>query len=245
MGSVFDGSTKIERAVADPGTDDTLPSSGALPWGGVTTSSGLAGTTGADCKLVHGDRWQQIDGSHNETVSVNVTTSIGGNETRTVMGSTTESYIGNVAKTITANYTRTIIGSELGLNVGPFNRTDVAPVTWLCPTASMLNSGDLYETKVFRGQNYAIRNTNIGLDVATRLENVQVALHTTNLVQFQTRMTIMEFGEKALDFLTGVSKQELLASDANIKAMDATIGAMATAVGVKLDTPPETLPGAR
>ncbi len=57
---VFAASTKITRAVADPGTDDTLPSPGALSWGGITGVSALAGTTGADAKLVTGDRWQQV-----------------------------------------------------------------------------------------------------------------------------------------------------------------------------------------
>jgi hypothetical protein len=64
MGAVFGGSTKISRAVADPGTDKTLPSSGSLSWGGITGASAVAGTTGADCKLVNGDRWQQVNGNH-------------------------------------------------------------------------------------------------------------------------------------------------------------------------------------
>jgi len=128
---VFAASTKVKRAVSDPGTDDTLPSSGSLSWGAITGSSAVAGTTGADAKLVHGDRWQQIDGNHTENIGANLLSTVTGNQTHTVTGNQTLSTGGNTTHDITGNLTTTIVGAEIRANIGVQNLSHVAPKTRL------------------------------------------------------------------------------------------------------------------
>ncbi|MEW6366066.1 MAG: hypothetical protein AB1714_15660 [Acidobacteriota bacterium] len=129
--AVFDKSTKIGRRVADPITDDTLPSSGSLSWGSITSDAALAGTTGVDCKLVHGDRWQQIDGNLTENINKDVRTTILCNHNHTVIQNQTNSITGNQNETVTGNRTGTITGSENQTNIGTRNCVQVAPVSRL------------------------------------------------------------------------------------------------------------------
>jgi len=82
---VFDKSTKVGRNVSDPGSDKSLPDGKSLSYGAMPSSGGLAGATGVDCKLVHGDRWQQIDGNFTEQTNSNVKTTILADETRNVV----------------------------------------------------------------------------------------------------------------------------------------------------------------
>lgn len=83
---VFNNSVKIGVRVPDPGTDKNLPPPGALSYTGITTAAALAGTTGIDCKLVHGNRWQEIQGNMTEDYTGSVTTNITQNENINVTG---------------------------------------------------------------------------------------------------------------------------------------------------------------
>jgi hypothetical protein len=123
MAAVFGGSTKISRAVADPGTDKTLPSSGSLSWGGITGASGVAGTTGADCKLVNGDRWQQVSGNHTENLGGNLMSTITGNQTHTTSGNQTVTVTGDHNETIVGNTLQTMIGAQIVSNMDVRNET--------------------------------------------------------------------------------------------------------------------------
>ncbi len=115
---VFDKSTKVGRKVNDPGTDKSLPGGKALSYGAMTSATAVAGTTGLDCKLVHGDRWQQIDGSFTEQTNSNVKTTILADETRNVIGNRTLSTLGSVTGTVASNYTKTVVGSTVRTYVG-------------------------------------------------------------------------------------------------------------------------------
>jgi hypothetical protein len=126
---VFDARTKTVRAVSDPGTDDTLPPPGALSWGSITSASGLGGTTGADAKLVHGDRWQQVTGKQVENILVDFNTTIGGNQNHQVTGNQTLATTGNVTRDVVGNLSTTVIGAELRSNIGVQNHTHAAPRT--------------------------------------------------------------------------------------------------------------------
>jgi len=83
---VFDDSIKTPLRVTDPGTDKAMPDAGSLSYGSMTGSTALAGTTGIDCKLVHGDRWQEIQGSMTEHWTGYVNTTIDQNWTIQVNG---------------------------------------------------------------------------------------------------------------------------------------------------------------
>ena len=78
---VFDRSIKVPRAVPDPKTDKNLPPPQALSWGAIKSVSALAGTTGVDAKLVHGDRYQVIDANLTTNIAVNEIYDIGNNQT--------------------------------------------------------------------------------------------------------------------------------------------------------------------
>jgi hypothetical protein len=132
---VFGKSTKVSRAVADPGTDDTLPSPGALTWGGITAASGVAGTTGADAKLVKGDRWQAISGTQTETIDVDFKSTITGNQTHMVGGNENIQITGNATRQIISNLTTTVIGAEIRSNIGAQNYSHVG-------TKARVHAGD-------------------------------------------------------------------------------------------------------
>src|ERR1017187_9139897 len=100
MPSVFDAANKIPRRVKDPITDDTLPSPGSLNWKSITSASALSGTTGGDCMLVAGDRWQEMNGSLTEDYS--------NDKTITVRGRHAETITGNRSITVQSDVTHTV-----------------------------------------------------------------------------------------------------------------------------------------
>lgn len=127
MAGVFDTATKIGRRVPDPGTDDTLAAAGALTWMTITTPMALAGCTGIDAKLVHGDRWQTIQGNMTEMIVLNEMTTIMGNQQHTVLLNRTTTIIGNDMLTIVGTFTELIVGTSMYMQVGAELKTNVAP----------------------------------------------------------------------------------------------------------------------
>src|SRR5271169_1349502 len=117
MGAVFDGKTKVGRAVADPGTDDMLPNPGSMALGAIATPVSLSGTVGAHCMLVHGDRWQQITGNFTESVGSDVLSTVTGSQTHTVSGNQTATVSGNHTETIMGNTLQTMIGPQIVSNM--------------------------------------------------------------------------------------------------------------------------------
>jgi len=124
---VFTKSIKIKRAVSDPGTDDTLPPSGALSWKSITASSAVAGTTGADAALVKGDMWTQNVGSLTENYTGNVKTTILQDETHTVTGNRKKSINGNHDETVVGNQNLSVIGAHNALYLSPKNDVHASP----------------------------------------------------------------------------------------------------------------------
>ncbi len=110
--AVFDGAVKIGRAVADPGTDQTLPPSGALSFGAIKSNTALASTTGIDAKLVHGDRWQEIAGSLNENIHQNQKTTVDQNHNRTVTGNQVVRVVGTTTDTRVDSQLKTFYNSS-------------------------------------------------------------------------------------------------------------------------------------
>lgn len=244
MGAVFDGQTKVGRAVADPGSDNVLPNPGSLMFAAISTPVAVTGTVGALATLVHGDRWEQLDGSLMEITNTNVTTMIMGNETQQVTGNRTLTTTGNVTETIVGMLNETLIAGENSMCVGPYNRTDVAPVTWLCPTSSQINSGDLYECKIFKGGCYALRNTNVGVDFSLRITNTQFHIHQLGVAQFETKLDTVE-GFAALttnkvnglrNFVDGL-RNNMSGMTSRLRALDAGVGAEVSPP-LELGTPP-------
>ncbi|MEO8371389.1 MAG: hypothetical protein ABI806_19540 [Candidatus Solibacter sp.] len=103
MPTVFDATNKIPRRVKDPVTDDTLPSPGSLNWKQITSATALAGTTGVDCMLVHGDRWQEMKGSLKENYAVDKTITVKGKHTETITGNRSITVTsGNISRSVSS-----------------------------------------------------------------------------------------------------------------------------------------------
>jgi len=124
--SVFDASTKTGREVKDPLSDKTLPPPASLSWKTITTPAALAGTVGIDCKLVHGNRFQQIDQSMTENYGGNVTTTIGSNQTRTIGGDQKMVVAGNRTAVIGTNLLHVTAGSTTRVQIGAVTQLDVS-----------------------------------------------------------------------------------------------------------------------
>jgi hypothetical protein len=92
--SAFDSATKIGRAVGDPLTDGKLPHPKSLSWAAITTSTAVIGTNGTHCELVHGDRWHEIRGNHNENIAANQTIKVVGKHKETIVESCYQNTIG-------------------------------------------------------------------------------------------------------------------------------------------------------
>ena len=66
--STFAADLKTVNGSFDPSTDHTTPKIGALNLSAMPSLTALPITTGVDAKLIHGDRWQQIDGKQTEKI---------------------------------------------------------------------------------------------------------------------------------------------------------------------------------
>ena len=66
---IFDAAPKTVNGSFNPATDHVTPLLGSLNLSAMPDLTALAGTTGTDAKLIHGDRWQQIDGNQTERVN--------------------------------------------------------------------------------------------------------------------------------------------------------------------------------
>lgn len=84
--------------------DGTPPNLGSLNAQAMTSPSAVSGTNGIDSKLIHGDRWQEIQGNQTENIKNDLKTHIKQNETWiiddnldfTVTGETKDNRVGEV-----------------------------------------------------------------------------------------------------------------------------------------------------
>ena len=103
----FNAAPKTVNGSFSPAGDNVTPHLGSLNLGAMPSTTALAGTTGTDAKLIHGDRWQQIDGNQTEKINKDLTTDVMENETWTihenytmkVNGTTTDTRVEDVKET--------------------------------------------------------------------------------------------------------------------------------------------------
>jgi hypothetical protein len=224
MGSVFDGQTKIGRRVPDPITDKNLSGPGALIFGAMTTPVGLAGCIGIDAKLIHGDRWQQIDSNMTEIIGVNESTTVGSNELHMVGGNRTTSIGANDTLTVCGNLTETVLGTSVYLHVGTELKTDIGPTihNFISPLTenhcSPRNINEPTNTMELFGVKFQVQTTSnqmIGSQCQLIGNNVQYSLLSTGGALVQSCLygaTMQLFGfESAI----GVAKCDAVAVDLN------------------------------
>ena len=94
--AVFAGNTLTARKVKDPGTDRTLPALKSLTYTAIDTPGALAEVTGLDCKLIHGDRQQWMDGDSKTTVEGNYRRIVDCNEYIEIDGHRNDTVYGDV-----------------------------------------------------------------------------------------------------------------------------------------------------
>ena len=82
----FNGASQTPNQSFDPSTDNKTPHLRSLDLSNMPNAVALAGTNGVDAKLIHGDRWQQIDGNETDCITSNLMTTIEGDENRMLLG---------------------------------------------------------------------------------------------------------------------------------------------------------------
>lgn len=113
--SVFGGQSQTEIATGLQNPDYSLTTN----WGPNTTPPDnnitkdwwLPGTTGVDCKLVHGDRWQEIAGNMTQHVAQSKTSNYDGDFTETYGGT---GGTGTVTRTMNGHVTENYFGGTNG-----------------------------------------------------------------------------------------------------------------------------------
>jgi type VI secretion system secreted protein VgrG len=142
MAAVFDTTNKTPRRVKDPATDDTLPSLGSLGWGGIASDSALSGATGADCILVSGDRWQQMNGKLTENYSGDKKIDVQGKHTETIMGNRNITVTsGNIERSVSAGKVTDQIALNHEETVGVLYKLSAATVNVAGSTLVNINGG--------------------------------------------------------------------------------------------------------
>jgi len=173
MAAVFDGKTKIGRAVPETGIDDILPPQGSLMLGAITTPAALAGTVGTEALLVHGAVWRDISDMQTENLRGDILTMILGNETHTVAKNQTLSVTQTVNQTITQNYNFTVIGAQNNVRVGPQNSTFAAP-------DAEHKEGDAFESKLTNMEHIALFEFAANTGLKTEITNLSIGLGNTS-----------------------------------------------------------------
>lgn len=105
---IFDTKTATELEQGLPKSDNSLSTNykGSAPLNAsITQDSWLPGTKGLDCKLVHGDRWQEVLGSMTEHFTGSVTSNIDTNDQVTILGTRTVSVTQSDTETYYSTYT--------------------------------------------------------------------------------------------------------------------------------------------
>ena len=109
--SVFNETQLLPSKPNASGKDAVLPKLGLLTLKSMPKPNALAGTTGADCMLVHQDVWEQLEGNKTTNILKNLTTEITGDEKWTV----------------DHNFTMQVNGTTTDTRVDVHHQTNVKP----------------------------------------------------------------------------------------------------------------------
>lgn len=224
--AVFAGVTKVRRYVSDPGTDDTLPAQGTLSWGAITTVSAMAGTTGTDATLVHGDGWQQIIGTMTESFTGDVSTTIGQKQNLIVSSDRTEQISGNHVEMVIGNRNDMVIGAHNHVNLGVRNNTYVNP-------KSEVHSGEKGSEESgswFKSVGAEGKFITFDLTIAVSKVEVVIAL-AFEMIKWGVELGLIKGEAWAFKKETNGCKDEEVALDNKLKAVDSHIKALDTRVG--------------
>jgi len=240
--AVFDGKIKVPTRIRLEG-DNFAPRMGAL-----------VGSSNTEDVLNHGTLNQVVQGNVTRTFLGNETITLMGNQTWTIMGNQTFFLMGNHTGTINGNCTKTILGmlvetlvaGQNTLCVGPYNRTDIAPSTWLCPSSSQFNSGSWMESKLHKISCVPLRLTFLGIDTTVRQTNIDITINKVKTDSICTKIRNLE--NAAVAGLKNTGKALMIAVEmarSDINGIHPEVRAARPAVGVEISAPPSSLPGAQ
>jgi hypothetical protein len=181
--STFDGNTiqtTDGAGLAETATDHNLPVPGSLRLNDIKFGDALAGTRGVDCKLIHGDIWEEIvtnptwgtDGliTGGPEVSLgNMTTNVAGDQTLLVVKNQQTTLHGNVTYTFLPQNADPGVYNEFFM--GPVNRTFMQTVTENYHADLQIHQPDdgHFEFKKYDHQMISVSNifTEVQLEYAT------------------------------------------------------------------------------
>lgn len=225
--SAFDGQIKTKTRVPID-RDSFNPAMGSLVGSSFKEEAKVLGTrnelvTGNITLKFMANEDIMLIGSQTETIMANRTLSITGQEKETVIGGRVTMIVGQL--------TETYVAGQMTTCIGPYNRTDVAPVTWLCPTQTMINSGDLYECKIFDGAITAIAQQNTGIKIETTGQATAFTIHKMEATSFQTEVemihgmaTVTTNEANGLNNLLSGMINNASGTTARLRALDAGVG---------------------
>ncbi len=237
---LFDGKVKVGTRISLEG-DDFAPSMGALVGSSYTEDVMNHGTLN---QLVQGNVTRlfcvnediTVTANRNLKVGVNRSATIGVNDSLTVGANRTE-MVGGVVN-------QTFGGGQITLCGGPHTRTDAAASVWMCPAGTFINSGNLYETKIFNGAAYALQQQNIGVDVSVTGLKTEVVVAKNKSEALSTKA--QGLSNKAVAGLRNAAAATMVAIHlmrSDITGAHPEVRAVRPAVGCEISAPPSSLPG--
>ena len=215
--SVFDGKTKIGRAVKEPGTDNTLPGGASLIYGAIAGPTALAGCTGIDAQLIHGDKWSENLGSHTEHVLQNVTLNVDGNQTIQVGANQTE--------TICGSSSETLIGPHMVTNLSVFNETRIGPHVTTHGELEMLNDEDGKIHFGFRQYTFYVMTHEIeGVHFEFAPMHFEIKVNHFYLSGMDASAVITQYATQPINVEESATTTSVNALASKIEALEASVG---------------------
>jgi hypothetical protein len=148
MHRVFQADPKVPRRVKDPRTDHRLPPMGSLSWPTVMSDTALSGTTGVDCMLVTGNRWQEMKGSLTENYTHDKKIDVRGKHQETIKGDRSITVTsGNIERTVLAGKLTDKVAQSHEEMVGANYELQSATQKFIATRSTEMNAGTLVDIK--------------------------------------------------------------------------------------------------
>ncbi len=215
----FNSSTRISRAIKDPGTDCKLPSVQSLSWKSIATSTALKTTKGVYSELLHGNRCQQTNGNHTEIIT--------GNQRHTVEGNQTISVGGNHKETIVEHCSQSIIGPHLVTNHTVRNETRMGSCSTIYGLLTIYDH--VHDGRFFYADTY-YRSADVmsfELDSVGKAElhgvHVEFAPVHVEVKAFKAEADLLDFSGAIFEEATPVTSSEMTAVKSRVHGMTNTI----------------------
>ena len=209
----FAGTVKTPNGSFNPAADRKLPPMAALNVGAMKNATALAGTTGTEVSLVHGQSWYQLQDD--------VTENILGNYTFTISGSENQN--------IKVNLIHRVGGTTNDTRVGVHNQTNIAARNdeFMHTRTEIHHQSEHREQKTFDNEiankvveflkehikvEWLVVALNPGFDSEFKMTSFEGKMVTTGLTMIHAETTQIECELKELKIALGLVKEQVLAT---------------------------------